>query len=310
MEYKHIFGPVPSRRLNLSLGIDLVPYKTCNLNCVYCECGITTMHTNCRANYVDYKEVIKELQHYLSKNITLDYITFSGAGEPLLNSNIGKIVDFLKTNFPQYKLALLTNGILLSQLDILKEISKIDLIIPSLDAGREDTFKKINNPVKGIDFYKYIDGLINLKKFYKNQVWIEVFLVKNINDSSSELEKLNEIIKKISPNKIQLNTIDRPPAFSNIRGLNQKEMEKAKSFFPNNCEIIKSFTSKKVISQSNIDLIINCLQRRPLTLEDLMVLTGLKVNQINKILRQLEAEKKITTTKSKRSVFYSVKNLK
>jgi len=243
MKYKHIFGPVPSRRLGISLGIDLVPFKTCNLNCIYCECGFTTNHTNIRKNYADFNEIIAELKDYLSNNPELDYITFSGAGEPLLNINIGKIVDFLKTNYPKYRLALLTNGLLLSDRQVLEDIKNIDLLIPSLDAGSNEVFQKINHPVKSVDFNSYIEALINIRKNFKNQLWLETFLIKDINDNSKELKLISNIIEKISPDKVQLNTIDRPPAVKGIKGLNYKEIMEAKKHFSGNIEIIKNFSS-------------------------------------------------------------------
>ena len=310
MNYKHIFGPVPSRRLNISLGIDLVPYKTCNLNCIYCECGKTTNHTNIRKHYVDCNEIIFELKNYLKDNPSLDYITFSGAGEPLLNASIGKIINFLKSNYPQYKLALLTNGILLSNFSVLKEIEKVDLIIPSLDAATEEVFYKVNCPVKNIDFHLYLDTLKNLRKHFKNSVWLEIFLVKGINDKKSELKKIDKIIKEISPDKIQLNTVDRPPAFSRVKGLSLEELIEAKNVFSQKVEIIKNFSGKNILNKENLQLIVNCLERRPLTLNDLIALTNLKVNEINKILRKLQEKGMIIETQEKRGTFYSIKNLK
>ncbi len=310
MKYKHIFGPVPSRRLGISLGVDLVPYKTCNLNCVYCECGTTTLHTNKRDNYIDYIEVINELKDFLVKKPSLDYITFSGAGEPLLNLNIGKIINFIKSEFPQYKLALLTNGILLGKGDVLEEIINIDLLIPSLDAATEDIFYKINRPTKEVDFKSYINGLSLIRNSFKNQIWLEIFLIKDFNDTAEEIESLNKIIEKISPDKVQLNTIDRPPAVNNVKALNYEELIKIKNLIKGNVEIIKNFSGKKVKMKSSMDLIVNCLQRRPMTIDDLMDTTGLKINEINKILRELDADKLLIANKGERNIFYSLKNLK
>ena len=143
---KYLFGPVFSRRLGISLGVDLVPHKVCSLNCIYCEAKATSNLTLQRKEYVSFSKIIAELTEFLKTNPPLDFITFSGAGEPLLNNKISEIIAFLKTNFPQYKLALITNSTLLSDENIRNEIKNIDLLLPSLDAVSSDVFKKINRP--------------------------------------------------------------------------------------------------------------------------------------------------------------------
>ncbi len=210
MKLKHIFGPVISRRLGKSLGIDLVPFKTCSLDCIYCECGKTNNLTTERAEYVPTEEVIQELDNYLSTSPDLDYVTFSGSGEPTLHSGIGKIISFLKTNYPDYRIALLTNSTLLGNKDLLEEIKEVDLIIPSLDAVLEKTFKKINRPLTSLTVEDIIKPLINLKNNIKGLIWLEIFIIPGINDSREEITKFKEIIEKMNPDKIQLNSLDRP----------------------------------------------------------------------------------------------------
>ncbi len=308
MQYKYLFGPVPSRRLGISLGIDVVPYKTCNLNCIYCECGKTTNLTNERKDFFSYKEIIKELDKFLNDRPSLDYITFSGAGEPLLYSKIDKIIEFLKNKFPQYKIAILTNGTLFHNTEIIDEVKKVDLIIPSLDAVSEKIFKKINRPHKELKIDKIIQGLINLRKNFKGKIFLEIFFVKGINDNNEELYKIKEIIKKIKPDKIQLNTIDRPPAEKNIHPVEIEKLIEIKNFFGDKAEIINySHKNKIEIKNINISTILNCLERRPLTLEDLIKITNLHVNEINKILRELELKNKIIKIKEQRGYFYKLK---
>ncbi|MCK4981982.1 MAG: radical SAM protein, partial [Victivallaceae bacterium] len=156
MKKKYLFGPVASRRLGISLGVDLVPFKTCSINCVYCESGVTTNLTLKRREYISADEVIKQLDELLSNNPEIDYLTFSGAGEPTLNSGIGRVVNFVKTNYPQYKICLLSNGTLFSDPELLTEIADIDLCIPSLDASCEEEFKIINRPSPELDFATYV----------------------------------------------------------------------------------------------------------------------------------------------------------
>jgi len=151
MKFKHLFGPVPSRRLGISLGIDLVPYKTCTANCVYCECGKTTNLTIERKEYIPTDEILNELDVYLKQAPDLDYITFSGSGEPTLHSKIGEIINFLKKNYPQYKVAVLTNGTLLFHKELRDELKNADIIKPSLDAGSDEIFKKIKRPHENLN---------------------------------------------------------------------------------------------------------------------------------------------------------------
>lgn len=308
MNYKYLFGPVPSRRLGLSLGIDLVPYKTCNLNCIYCECGRTTNLINERKEFFDCNEIIKELEYFLKNKPKIDYITFSGAGEPLLYSKIGEIINFLKKNFSKYKIAILTNGTLFLNNSIIEEIKKADLIIPSLDSANENTFKLINRPHKDLKLNKIIEGLINLRKNFYKKIYLEVFIIKNLNDSYNEILNLKNVIKKINPDKIQINTVDRPPAEEFVAPVSINKLNEIKNIFGKKAEII-SFKNKNIELEksNNFSTIINCLERRPLTLEDLMKMTNLHVNELNKILRELEEEKRITKIKGDRGIFYKLK---
>lgn len=210
LKLKHIFGPVLSRRLGNSLGVDLIPFKTCSMDCIYCECGKTTNLTTKRDEYVSTAEVIKELGKYLNSAPELDYITFAGTGEPTLHSGIGAIVDFLKEKYSQYRIALLTNSALLTDKQLVEEIKNIDLIIPSLDAVSEKVFNKINRPAKNIKVNDIINGIISLKKEYRGKLWLEIFIVPGINDTERELIRFNKVLDNINPEKVQLNSLDRP----------------------------------------------------------------------------------------------------
>lgn len=311
MEYKYIFGPVPSRRLGLSLGVDLIPPKYCSFNCVYCESGTTTNHTTERKNYVPYKNVISELNHYLSNKPKLDYITFSGAGEPTLNKNIGKITSHLKTNYPQYKVALITNSSLLHLPEVRNEIAQIDLIMPSLDAVSQKAFYKINRPVRNISIEKMISGLIDFRNEYPNiTMWLEVFIVPHINDNKQELDGFVEILKKINPHSIQLNTLDRPGIEDWVEPASQKNLEHIKSYMhPLPVQIIAKFTAQtasKVINTHLESHILSTIKRRPMTLDDICKTLNLKVNEANKYLRVLEQKELIETKKEDRGTFYQV----
>ena len=179
--YKYLFGPVPSRRLGMSLGVDLVPRKICSLDCVYCEVGKTTKLTLERKEYILYDKVTDELTHYFENNPDPDYITFSGSGEPTLNLRIGDVLNFIKQNKPKIPIAVLTNGTLLFKPEVREEIKNADVVLPSLDAATNLIFHKINRPVPEFDIKRYIQGLIDFRKEFKGKIWLEIFILPEDN---------------------------------------------------------------------------------------------------------------------------------
>jgi wyosine [tRNA(Phe)-imidazoG37] synthetase (radical SAM superfamily) len=310
--YKYLFGPVPSRRLGMSLGIDLIPQKVCSLNCVYCEVGKTTKLTTDRLEYVKYDKVIAELIHFMSNKPKIDYITFSGSGEPTLNSRIGDVLSFVKENYPDVKTAVLTNGTLLSDKKLREELRQIDVILPSLDAASQDAFEKINRPHPKISLQNYIQGLVDLRNEYEGKIWLEILFLKGYNDSDNELNKLKEAILKIKPDRIQLNTLDRPGTEEGLIPLTKKELQYVIDFWDlPNVEIIASQFERTVIESYREDVesaILETIARRPCTLDDLHSFLGIHVNEINKYLGVLEANSKIETIHLERGVFYELKH--
>jgi len=308
--YKYLFGPVPSRRLGISLGVDLVPRKVCSLDCVYCEVGKTTKLTLERKEYILYDKVTDELTHYFKNNPDPDYITFSGSGEPTLNSRIGDVLNFIKQNKPKIPIAVLTNGTLLFDPKVRKEIKKADVVLPSLDAATNPIFHKINRPVSEFDIKKYIQGLIDFRKGFKGKIWLEIFILPEYNFEKTELKKLKETIAKINPDSIQLNTLDRPGTVSNLHPASRKELEEIISLWNfENVEIISSAAQRKNILSYRSDAetaIFETISRRPCTIEDLMKILGIHISEINKYLDVLVEEKKIETIRQKRGIFYQI----
>ncbi|MFK5949404.1 MAG: radical SAM protein [Methylococcales bacterium] len=309
--YKHLFGPVPSRRLGMSLGVDLVPHKVCSLNCIYCECGATNKLTTERKEYVSYNEVITELKDFFENNDNPDYITFSGAGEPTLNIHIGKVIEYLKLNHPNVSVAVLTNGSLLSNPEVRHELLQADLILPSLDAATNNAFNKIDRPSNNLKIADYIQGLINFSKDFKGTIWLEVMILPGINDDLENLNKLKEAILKINPKKIQLNTLDRPGVIDGIRAATRVELQNIIDLWElENVEIIASSAIRKdnkSFRKDTENAIIETISRRPCTLEDLEKILGIHVNEINKYLDTLDSDNKIETSRQERGVFYQFK---
>jgi len=310
LEFKHIFGPVPSRRLGISLGVDLVPHKTCSLNCVYCECGKTTNLTITKKEYVCIKSVRDELNAFLSKKPELDYITFSGSGEPTLNIGLGKIVSFLKTNFPEYRIALLTNGTLFCQNGFPNSMLDIDVLKISLDAASQKTFQLINRPHKDLIISNIIDSLVKIRKIYSNELLIEIFIVPGINDNDVELKKIKKALDQIQPNNVQLNTLDRPGTETWVCSMEEKKLSEIASYLYN-AEVIKHFNSKFNLSRfsenSYSKNLLNALKRRPCTKEDILRITGIEKKELRKYLNLLIEKGRIKEKKMKRGVFYVLK---
>lgn len=310
--YQHLFGPVPSRRLGMSLGIDLVPHKVCSLNCVYCECGRTTNLTTDRKEYVSYDEVTGELEHFLKNHPAPDWLTFSGAGEPTLNSRIGEVITFAKDRFPDLRIAVLTNGTLLSDPEVRKEIRNADLVLPSLDAASETVFRKMDRPWHGIRLDEYIQGLVDLKKGFKGEFWLEVMILPGYNDAPDELQRMKEAITRIRPDRVQLNTLDRPGTVDQLRAANRMELQHIIDFWQlPDVEIIASVQKRTSLTSYREDTetaILETITRRPCTLEDLEKIVGLHVNEINKYLGVLDQQGLIEAVRQERGLFYQVRH--
>ncbi|MDK2916580.1 MAG: hypothetical protein PWR25_1137 [Euryarchaeota archaeon] len=217
MAYRHLFGPVLSRRLGVSLGIDLVPQKTCTYNCVYCECGRTTDLTCERREYVPTERVIAELDDFLAKGPDLDYVTFAGSGEPTLHSGIGEIIAFIKDRYPRYRVAVLTGSALLTDPDVRAALMRADLVVPSLDAVSNEVFLRINRPAPGITAERVLKGLIEFVREFSGEVRLEVFIVPGVNDTEEEVRLLKGAVSEISPGRVQVNTLDRPGTDIRVR---------------------------------------------------------------------------------------------
>jgi len=308
--YKYLFGPVPSRRLGMSLGIDLVPAKVCTLNCVYCEVGKTTNLTLERKEYVSYNDVIAELSDYLKKNPHPDYITFSGSGEPLLNSRFGDILLYIKQH-TKIPVAVLTNGTLLSDPQVRKDLLPADLVLPSLDAATERTFRKINRPQKAINLQEYIQGIIDFRKEYRGKIYLEVLFLPEYNDTNEDLDALKQAILKIQPDLVQINTLDRPGVIKDLKPKSYQHLHKIIQYWGlDNVQIISKVQEKEKIHTYRNDIasaIMETITRRPCTTYDLQKILGLHINEINKYISVLENKNKIISRSERRGIFYSIK---
>ena len=307
MAYRYLFGPVPSRRLGISLGIDLVPHKTCLFNCVYCECGRTTNLTCERREYVPTNEVIAELDEFLATAPDLDYVTFAGSGEPTLHSGIGEIISFIKDRYPCYRVAVLTNSALFTDPGVRAALMRADLVVPSLDAVSEEVFVKINRPSPGITAGQVLEGLLDFAREYTGEVWLEIFIVPGVNDTDKELQLLKDAVTAIEPDRVQLNTLDRPGAEDWVRPASPEAIERIAAMLGGNAGAIGvAYAGRTLppVTREIRETILATIRRRPCTPRDLATLLGIRPTEVAKHLRVLEAEGLIEDVEEKRGVFY------
>ena len=291
-ERKYIFGPVPSRRLGRSLGVDLVPYKTCTFDCIYCDLGRTTYKTITRQAFVSSEEIQKELELTLSVlDIKPDFITLSGSGEPTLNTDIGEVIRRIK-EITSTSIAVLTNSSLLSLDEVRRDLSEADVVLPSLDAINPSLFEYINRPHPSLRIEEIISGLIQFRKQYRGQIWLEIIFSRGVNDGKEEIEKLKEVIERIEPDRIQLNTPVRPPAEDFAFPLTLAQLEEIREVLGDKAEIIPEFTAPlgEEFNSVKDTEILNLIKRRPCTTEDISKALGLHLNEVVKCLEKLLQE--------------------
>ncbi len=308
INYRYLFGPIPSRRLGKSLGVDLVPHKTCTLNCIYCECGRTTRLTLKKDVYTPIGQIKKELTDFLADDPKLDFITFSGGGEPTLNSGLGEIVYYLKSEYPKYKVALLTNGTLLHLPEVRKQVLEVDLIIASLDAASKKIFSKINRPHPDLNLSQIINGLITLKEEFNHLFWVEVFLVPGVNDQKDELSKLKQVLNLIQPDNVHLNTLDRPGAESWVVPAEKKSLVEIAKYLHHADMICDHPPEQKghFCEEGLYERLLSTIRRRPCTGEDISQILGIRLNEVIERLDALKKDGAIKKIVMPRGVFYTI----
>jgi wyosine [tRNA(Phe)-imidazoG37] synthetase (radical SAM superfamily) len=283
-----LYGPVPSRRLGYSLGIDLLPYKTCSMDCVYCQLGSSGRTVVRRREFVPASEVLAHVRQALESGRRIDAVTFSGSGEPTLHSGIRRIIRGIKRMTP-VPVVVLTNASTLSTPDGRRALAEADIVVPSLDAANERVFAGVNRPHQSLTARKIIDGLAAFRKSYRGRIWLEIMLVKGMNDSPTHLRALKKAVERIRPDRIQLNTVVRPPAERTARPLSKAEMEKIKAFFGESAEVIASFKDAGQ-ARGPADreaAVLATAGRRPVTAADLSRALGAPVPEIRALAERL-----------------------
>jgi wyosine [tRNA(Phe)-imidazoG37] synthetase (radical SAM superfamily) len=304
---RYVYGPVPSRRLGRSLGVDLVPFKTCSYDCVYCQLGRTTNKTTERREYVPVDGVLEELAAKLRLDPGPDFIGLAGSGEPTLHARIGELITGIKrlTSIP---VAVLTNGSLLWVPEVRAEIAEADLVMPSLDAGTQGSFERVNRPHADISFERMVDGLVAFAAGFKGKIWLEVFVLRGISDQPDEITRIASIAERLRPERVQLNSVARPPAEDYAFAASAQMLERLRSHFSGHCEVIAERGSVEPAGRaagSNVEReIVELLNRRPCTVEGISGGLDVTPNEVVKHLDALVARGAVRATRRDGAVFY------
>nr|HPM42086.1 radical SAM protein [bacterium] len=306
--FRHVYGPVPSRRLGRSLGVDLVPFKVCTYDCVYCQLGRTTEKTLARKEYVPTAEVVEEIGRKLSSCRRPDYISIAGSGEPTLHTGIGDVIDFIKRE-SDVPVAVITNGSLLWMPEVSRALMAADLVIPSLDAGDEKLFRKVNRPHPEISFERMFDGIASFTKEFKGEVWLEVFLLGGISGVIPEVKKIASLVERIAPARVQLNTVARPTAEDCAAAVTREEMENLARFIPGKVEIVSEAAGCDSLPPSGGPSaeaeIVELLKRRPCTVEGIALGLGMSPNEALKLVDDLMSRGEVVSGRVGSELFYS-----
>jgi wyosine [tRNA(Phe)-imidazoG37] synthetase (radical SAM superfamily) len=305
VKQRFVYGPVPSRRLGFSLGVDILPFKTCSLDCVYCQLGPSVRTTGRRRAYFEPREVLAQIRAALASAPRVDHITFSGSGEPTLNKNLGRIIRGIKRT-TQVPVAVLTNATLLSRKDVRAELLAADVVVPSLDAAEPRLFSAVNRPHPSLEAGRVIEGLARFRREFKGQIWLEIMLVRGVNDAPGHIRALKDAIARINPDRIQLNTVVRPPAEASARPLASQELDKIRRALGDRAEVVADF-GKKGPTRRRVDLegsITAMVKRRPVTAGDISASLSRPLDDVLKALGCLLESGRVRTVRHGRKTFY------
>lgn len=306
----HVFGPISSRRLGRSLGIDLLPYKTCSFDCVYCECGSTSNLTTRRSEFFPFTDVITELDRMLECRPEIDYITFAGSGEPTLSQSLRGVIHHIKSRYPSYPVAVLTNSSLLRDPVVREDLLQADLIVPTLTTTCQHTFECIHRPAPGVLIEEIIQGLVSLRNEYPNQIWLEIFLIPPLNTTDRELAGIRDAIHEIEPDRVQLNSLDRPGTESWVSPVDPDMLARIRSCLGAvGAPVDLIGTCRSCIPDPAIPLeesthVEEILKKCPCTFDEIARTSGFHQNEIGHILISLVRQGRVRISTGPRGIRY------
>jgi wyosine [tRNA(Phe)-imidazoG37] synthetase (radical SAM superfamily) len=286
--YHYLYGPVSSRRLGRSLGLDVIPQKTCTYDCIYCQLGKTTKKTVERREYVPIDIVLEELDRKLAEKPELDYISLAGSGEPTLNSRIGDLIAGIKAR-TAVPIAVFTNGALLWMPEVRQALLGADLVLPSLDAGDEHLFRYVNRPHRGVSFEKMVDGLIAFRKEFRGQIWLEVFLLAGVSGMNADAERIARLSERIGADRVQLNTATRPPAEDFAYAMSRESMERLREEFGDTAEVVADLVhaAEEFTGDATDAEILALIQRHPCTAREVASALNIGTEETTRRLDEL-----------------------
>ncbi|HEY4613822.1 MAG TPA: radical SAM protein, partial [Bacteroidota bacterium] len=287
------------------LGVDVIPKKLCNLDCVYCEVGRTDKRAMRRMEYLPAASILKEIGEVLATDPPVNFITFSGSGEPTLNSKLGEIIHAVK-QMTAIPVAVITNGTLLSMDDVRQDLMEADVVLPSLDCVTAEMFQKVNRPHPKLSIGSVVQGLKLFRQQYKGQIWLEILLVKGLNDSDEEMALTKRILEELQPDKIQLNTVTRPPPDSSAQAVEEERMNEIRAMFGDRCEVIGNFASHGDVTTASVevDMIMALLRRRAMTSDDLADAFQIPSERIGAILEVMEQNALVVPYRFHQKTYY------
>ncbi|MBN2536794.1 radical SAM protein [candidate division WOR-3 bacterium] len=289
----YVYGPVPSRRLGLSLGVSIIPRKTCTIDCVYCQCGRTTRRTLKREPFYPVEDIVEQVRQAVATH-ELDFITFSGEGEPTLNSDIGRLIRRFKAEF-RVPVAVITNSTLMTDPAVRRALYRADLVVPSLDAADQATFRKVNRAHQGLVVEDIIQSLVTFRRHFRGRMWLEVMLVRDVNDAPAHVVKLRQAAWRIRPDRVHLNTVVRPPAESWAGPLDRDDLEQVRVLFGPGTEIADSALrrAKRRTGQDPERAIYELVRNRPVTFADMERSLGIDPRLLKPALGRLLKQRRV-----------------
>jgi len=286
---QHTFGPVPSRRLGRSLGVELVPFKTCSFDCIYCQVGRTTVKTLRRAAYVPTEPVLVEVRQVLESGAQPDYITLAGAGEPTLHAELGEIITKIRA-FADVPITVLTNGSLLWDREVREACALADIVIPTLAAHDDQVFQQIHRPVDGLTFERHVEGLLAFRAEHATRMWLELFLLDGLNATNNDLKHFSDLIGRIKPHRVQINTAVRPTAEADARAISAERLAECARLLGETAEVIAEVQRPReahgIVHESEV---LGLCRRRPCTLAQIADGLGVHINEAAKYVTSLQA---------------------
>jgi len=310
--FKYLFGPVPSRRFGLSLGVDLMPHKTCTLDCIFCEAGLTTHRTLVRKEYVPTEAVLKELAAWFALDLKADFITVTGSGEPTLHTRFGDVLSAIRA-CGRVRSVLLTNSTLLYLPEVRSAAALAEVVKVSFSSWDQASFEALTRPHADLSFECLVDGLRTFRQDFPGELWMEVFIVPGLNALPNQIEAIAALARTIRPDRVQLNTAVRPTAQQNVPPLSESELRSLSGYFTPAAEVIARFVPGDVPMRgarsgsrhTDKTAVLAMLQRRPCTAGDVAHAFALSQEETAIMVRELVEEHAVRKEVRNGETYYS-----